>query len=152
MTFFSSIGGGQYIIIGLVLLITAGGFLEAAGDSKFRLTFSRLLVALIVPVVWILLVLFVPLGSWISWMDSASNGLNEVIRFIINGILVVAALAVAIMGVPLIFVMSIVVWVGASLTGTLREEISSIQQAISAALPWRTKHPDSGVKEAKDQD
>jgi hypothetical protein len=108
--------GPQYIFLGLIAITTWGAFTEGTGYSGYRLTPGRVLLALLLPVLWVLLVVFAPWDSW-----------AVIFRHLLVQILLMVLLVV---GAPAAFVITIVIWVGAALTGDLPDSLRVLARRL----------------------
>ena len=94
----------QAIFLGLVVLTTLGAFVEASAYPRYRrLNFFRLVTALIVPVLWCAVIVFVP---W-EKLPSLPKSILYFPVMILLGIFG-----------PVSFVATIVLWVGVISTGS----------------------------------
>ncbi len=109
--------GPQYIFLGLIAITTWGAFVEAMAYPRYRRTFSRSLLALFVPVLWAVLIIFLPWDTWAGVLRHS----------FVWPVLLVLLVA----GAPAWFVATIVIWVGASLCGDLQRSLHGLAQRFS---------------------
>jgi hypothetical protein len=108
--------GPQYIFLGLIGITTWGAFVEATGYRGYRRTPTRYLLALLVPIMWAALIVLPPWDSWAA-----------IFRHTFVQILLLAFL---IIGAPAGFVATIVIWVGAALTGDLQDSLRVLSHRL----------------------
>lgn len=104
------------MLLALVLVTTLGSFLSSTGSPRCRPTIGRSALAFVVPVLWALLIVFLPAGVVAAVLRNESIWPVLLILFVL--------------GAPAMFVATIVVWVDGALTGDLQDSLRSLPHRL----------------------
>ena len=113
--------GSQYIILGVVALTTWVSFIEASAHPGHRVTTSRFVLALLGPLLYVVLIVYLPIEGWLSTARDPALTSEIFRRFVVFplGLL-------AIVTAPIWFIFPIILWVGAALCGDTKQELQKV--------------------------
>ena len=115
--------GSKYIIFGVVVLTVWIARIEASSHSGYRVTASRIALASIIPLFWVVLIAFLPLDNMILVANKAPlpAPLAAIRPFVIFPLFLMVIITA-----PIWFIGSMVVWVEAALCGDTKEELQKV--------------------------